>query len=713
MSLANKTKEPLKGATFGNPIKHSVGPLVHNHVAKILNIPWSFDHGEYASVEEVHEQLRDGAFGMGAITMPFKSTIMPFLNGIDEEANAIGAVNTISHLNKDGKDWLQGHNTDAAGIAQVFNECTSLSEIPQRIGLVIGSGGAARAAVWALLMTLKCTSVMIVARYANAVEDMINSFKEIGSKYGIPIPECVFHVKSVQHAKRLLAQGVTPSLAVSCIPDPLFEAANKDVKTQSEGKEQERQTFAILDQLLVGRLHRRQRQSTPCIFLDMCFKPMYTSLMRLAETDGWTVIGGIEVLGAQLIEQWRIWLGEGNLFDSIPQDQVRAKMRELAINSTSLQVSTSQSRPKSLHERLKSMPQGIMSASLGSGQVHDIESKIRATKEEGFEGIEIFYECLRLVSVEIAGKSSSEQPTDDELRAGAKKVRQLCDKYGVFVIALQPWLNYVGLKDRKERDRRLEQVLPLWFELADLLGTNTMQIPSQMYKNISTNDPEVVIDDLRKLAEAGLYGREKQGKNPIRFAYEAMAFGAFTSRWQDAWEEVVAVDMPNFGIVLDTFQILGECWADPASPSGVLYDAEIRLQESLHDLRTTFAGHLEEQTKNRRKVFYVQVGDAERFPEPLNMENSLFDLSMHANIKMAWNRSCRTFACEGYLPLLPLLKVLFQDIRFEGMVSAELMNVNTSSKEETFPLRSAQRARVAWQKCVDLLIQESKTPSVV
>lgn len=273
MSLANRTNEQLKGATFGNPIKHSVGPLIHNHVANLLNIPWTFGHGEYASVEEVHKNLRDESFGMGAITMPFKSTIMPFLNGIDDQANAIGAVNTISHFkDKDGKDWLQGHNTDAAGIALVFNECTALSEIPQRIGLVIGSGGAARAAVWALLMTLKCTSVLIVARSADAVENMINSFREIGKKHNIPIPECIFHVKSVRHAKRLLAQGVTPSLAVSCIPDILFGATPKDVTMQTGTKEQEDNTFAVLDQLLVGRLHRRQSQSTPCIFLDMCFK---------------------------------------------------------------------------------------------------------------------------------------------------------------------------------------------------------------------------------------------------------------------------------------------------------------------------------------------------------------------------------------------------------------------------------------------------------
>lgn len=169
----------------------------------------------------------------------------------------------------------------------------------------------------------------------------------------------------------------------------------------------------------------------------------------------------------------------------------------------------------------------------------------------------------------------------------------------------------------------------------------------------------------------------------------------------------------QFGIVLDTFQILGECWADPSNSSGVFYDAEIRLQECLHDLRLTFAGHLPNQTKNREKIFYVQVGDAQRLPPPLTMQNNLFDPSMHANMKMAWNRSCRTFAYEGYLPLLPLLKVIFQDIRFEGLVSAELMNVDTNNAEETFPIRSAQRAKTGWQRCVNILLQHADKKNFV
>ncbi len=153
-----------------------------------------------------------------------------------------------------------------------------------------------------------------------------------------------------------------------------------------------------------------------------------------------------------------------------------------------------------------------------------------------------------------------------------------------------------------------------------------------------------------------------------------MAFGAWTSRWQDAWKEVEAVNLPNFGIVLDTFQILGECWADPASESGMLYDADIRLQTCLDDLRTTFAGHLEQQALNRQKIFYIQLGDAERMTPPLTIEHSLFDSSLHANPRMAWNRSCRTMAYGGYLPLSPLLRVIFQDIGFDGVVSAEVMH---------------------------------------
>ncbi len=507
MSLIDRIQEPLQGATFGFPIKHSVGPAVHNLVAQLLGLPWSFTHGEYDNDDQVWQHINRPEFGFGAVTMPFKSTIMARLDRIDDDATAIGAVNTISVVkgSSDAPHQYHGHNTDAAGIAQVFLENADLlRDIPQRIGLVIGSGGAARAAIWALVFMLHCPYVLVVARSAETVQTMINDnaggCASTGSQgtldrvcfprqLGLPSPTAV-------------EPSITPSLAVSCVPDAAMTSSTLGRASQQKRSAFENSMHDVLDILMVGRLHRSQVRTTPCILIDMCFKPLVTSIMRMAEADGWHAISGIEVLGAQLIEQWRIWLGtDSSLFTSIPQKQVRDKMRDLAAQSMVLQSDSFSRVP--FVERLKAMPQAVMSASLGYADAHTIEAKVAAAAAECFDGIEIFYECLRVAALRLVNKPFEETPSDAEILTGARYIRQLCDDHALRVVALQPWLNHVGLCDRQESDRRVQEVLPLWFQVADILSTDMIQVPSMMFKRISQGNADVVVADLRALAEEG------------------------------------------------------------------------------------------------------------------------------------------------------------------------------------------------------------------
>ncbi|KAK0440929.1 uncharacterized protein EV420DRAFT_1485781 [Desarmillaria tabescens] len=76
----------------------------------------------------------------------------------------------------------------------------------------------------------------------------------------------------------------------------------------------------------------------PGVFLDMCFKPRITQLVEIAEPRGWATIDGIEVLGLQLLEQWRLWLGPNV---PLPARAARQKVRDLATGSASLNVSSS------------------------------------------------------------------------------------------------------------------------------------------------------------------------------------------------------------------------------------------------------------------------------------------------------------------------------------------------------------------------------------
>jgi len=96
---------------------------------------------EPARLGEAIEMIRGDEYAGANVTVPHKEKIIPMLDGITPVAEAIGAVNTV--VKRDGK--LIGHNTDAAGLLADLH--THGVKIHDRVVLVLGAGGSARAAV--------------------------------------------------------------------------------------------------------------------------------------------------------------------------------------------------------------------------------------------------------------------------------------------------------------------------------------------------------------------------------------------------------------------------------------------------------------------------------------------------------------------------------------------------------------------------------------
>lgn len=128
-------------AVLGDPIGHSMSPLMHNDLFSYYDID-----AHYLPFQVKSEALEDAVIGLKAIgaagfnvTVPHKSAIIPFLDEVDELALSIGAVNTV--VNEGGK--LKGYNTDGlgflTGLQPYFPSITT-----QKV-LIIGAGGAARA----------------------------------------------------------------------------------------------------------------------------------------------------------------------------------------------------------------------------------------------------------------------------------------------------------------------------------------------------------------------------------------------------------------------------------------------------------------------------------------------------------------------------------------------------------------------------------------
>lgn len=322
--------------------------------------------------------------------------------------------------------------------------------------------------------------------------------------------------------------------------------------------------------------------------------------------------------------------------------------------------------------------------SLGRGFAgHSFAHRLDMAQEYGYKGIELFYEDLSDIANLLKNNSSAE----NELQAAAI-IHQMCAQRGLVIICLQPFSGYEGLLDRSENIKRLEQ-LKFWFQLAKILGTDMVLIPSSFAPaSQMTEDRDLIISDLQAVADLGL--RENP---PIRYVYEALCWGTRIDHWEQSWEVVQAVDRPNFGLCLDTFNIAGRIYADPASPTGKTVNAEQIVKESISRLLSTV---------DVCKVFYVQVVDAKRLEEPLVEGHKFYNAEQPC--RMSWSRNCRLFYREteygAYLPVKEISKAIFQGLGFEGWVSLELFNRRMSENDKDVPRELASRGAISWAKLV-------------
>jgi len=311
--------------------------------------------------------------------------------------------------------------------------------------------------------------------------------------------------------------------------------------------------------------------------------------------------------------------------------------------------------------------------------------------KHGLEGIELFYEDL----VDHAG---SDSPAD--LLAGAASVRDLCSSLSLEIVCLQPFMHYEGLLDRKRHAERIEEI-KLWMKLAHVLGTDLIQVPSSfLSRDQISSDVDLIVSDLRELAELGL-----QQTPVIRFAYESLSWGTMVDKWEVCWDIVTRVDRPNFGICLDSFNILGRIYADPTSETGMVPGAEQEARESTRRLVEWIKPH-------REKIFFIQIVDAERLAQPLLPGHTFYNAEQPA--RMSWSRNCRLFYGEtergAYLPVKDVAHAIIKQIGFDGWVSMELFNRVMNRTDNAVVEELAERAGAAWNKMrYDLALEAGMT----
>lgn len=312
---------------------------------------------------------------------------------------------------------------------------------------------------------------------------------------------------------------------------------------------------------------------------------------------------------------------------------------------------------------------------------HSLQAKLAAAHDAGFLGVEVFYEDL-----EHLASTSPGGVNEDNLIAAATTFKSLAGEHHLSIICLQPFMHFEGHiseDDQRQKWTTLQQ----WFRLVQVLKTDIIQVPSNFLNKGITGDWTRIVSDLQQLADAGL----KQTP-PVRFAYEGICWGRFVDTWKQAWDIILAVDRPNFGLCLDLFHLVGREWADPAAEDGkVSQEADAQLRQSLREMVKVI---------DVDKVYYVQVANAKKATPPIRPGHPWWDDEQPA--RMTWSRNMRVFPFEegGYMPETePLQSVLAlppAGLGYRGWVSLELFSTTMADKGSVVPLQHAMRGIRSW-----------------
>ncbi len=155
-------------AIFGNPVSHSLSPKMHNSAYQKLGLDFAFLKIKAIDSQKAIEAIQNLELTGAVITIPFKQSIMKYLDAIDQTAKDIGAVNTI--VNDEGV--AKGTNTDWIGAIESLKGVTT---IKGKTVAILGAGGAARAIAYGLKKS--GANVVVFNRTKSHAEKLV---KELG-----------------------------------------------------------------------------------------------------------------------------------------------------------------------------------------------------------------------------------------------------------------------------------------------------------------------------------------------------------------------------------------------------------------------------------------------------------------------------------------------------------------------------------------------------
>ena len=258
-----------KFAVIGNPIKHSLSPILHMEIYNQLNIKAKY-FLERINSNELDFFINNNDYDGINITIPHKENALKIIKNIDDSAKIIGAVNC---LNKES-----GFNTDWIGF--LYSMKVNNINLKNKNCLILGSGGAARAVSFSLLNS-NVKGIKIQGRNNIKVKSLQNWIN------GLYPNNCRFTIADI---------------IINCTPLGMYpKVEDLPIKINKLDKE--------------------------TILIDTIYNPLETKWLFEGKKIGLKTIGGLDMFIAQGIVSVEKWFNK-KIFDKLDLEAIRKKLRK-------------------------------------------------------------------------------------------------------------------------------------------------------------------------------------------------------------------------------------------------------------------------------------------------------------------------------------------------------------------------------------------------
>lgn len=249
---------------LGEDVSKSLSPPMMNAAFRSMSMDAAYE-AVSVRTEEFRRRfldLKEETSGMN-LTIPYKSDVIPLLDGLDQVSARIGAVNVVEHA---GTKWL-GHNTDVNGIVAPLKEHRKDSV---RSALLVGAGGAARAFCEAMNQ-IGCGRITVAVREPSRGQDFIGAMAKV-------FPAMKFGFTTLSRLQQTDADLIFNATPIGSADHALPETLKRVIYGHST-------------------------------VFDAVYRPMKTELLRTAELRGCSTIYGYEMLLSQGTLAFEIWTG--------------------------------------------------------------------------------------------------------------------------------------------------------------------------------------------------------------------------------------------------------------------------------------------------------------------------------------------------------------------------------------------------------------------